>query len=213
MKKIVMSAIMVVVGLTAIAQNRWNVYAGGSISHDCGGYFEWNADGDTGFDWGGGAFLGGGYEINFNNHWSITPSVEIQYIDNGVYYNKTGVPGYNSTTDIWTDSWSFNIPVTAGFRFPVSDNVSFKIDGGFYLSEAFYKRQYKNVAAVNAEPQLEKKKASSDFGNDFQLGVVGGVSVETGRHFSYFFRTQYPFLKDRWSSKTITLAIGVKYSF
>jgi hypothetical protein len=182
-----------------------------------GGYFEWNAKGDTNFDWGGGAFLGGGYEINFNDNWSITPALEIQYIDNGVYFNKSGVPGHNifgnSSEDIWTGAWSVNIPFTAGLRFPLTETVGLKVDAGFYLSEAFHKKHYKMVGGTKEEPILEKKKASSNFGQDFQLGFVGGVAVETGRHFSYFFRTQYPFLKDRWSSKTLTLAIGLKYSF
>ncbi len=38
MKRIVLAAVMAAVGLGASAQNRWNVYAGGSISHDCGGW-------------------------------------------------------------------------------------------------------------------------------------------------------------------------------
>lgn len=72
MKRIIL-CLCLMLSLSGFAQNRWKIYAGGSISHDCGGYFEWNADGNTGFDWGGGAFLGGGYEINFNKNWSFTP--------------------------------------------------------------------------------------------------------------------------------------------
>lgn len=217
MKRIVLVAMMAAVGLGVSAQNRWNVYAGGSISHDCGGYFKWNAEGNTDFNWGGGAFLGGGYEINMSDYFSLNPALEIQYIDNGVYFNKTGKPSYNSygysVADIWTDSWSFNIPFTAGVRVPFSDKVGIKVDAGFYLSETFAKRHYKKTGGTDEQPRLEKKKAGANFGDDFQVGFIGSVALETGRHFSYFFRTQYPFLKDRWSSKTLTLAIGLKYSF
>lgn len=206
-------SLMLLLSLTGLAQNRWKVYAGGSISHDCGGYFEWNAKGDTGFDWGWGAFLGGGYEINFNRNWSFTPALEFSYTDNGVYYNKTGEPGYNSVTDTWTGSWAVNIPLEAGFRFPVSETVRLKINAGVYLSEAFHVSHYQKVGGTDEAPVLEKRKASSDFGQDFQLGFSGGVAVETGNHFSYFIRTQYPFLKARWSTSTLTLGLGVGYSF
>lgn len=216
MKRIIL-CLCLMLSLSGFAQNRWKIYAGGSISHDCGGYFEWNADGNTGFDWGGGAFLGGGYEINFNKNWSFTPALEFSYTDNGAYYNKTGVPAYHpygyGVPDIWTGSWAVNIPLEAGFRFPVSDYVNLKINAGVYLSEAFHVSHYERVGGTSENPVIEKKKASSDFGQDFQLGFSGGISVETGRHFSYFLRTQYPFLKDRWSTSTLTLGLGVAYSF
>jgi len=65
--------VIAMVCLPSIAQNRWNIYAGGSISHNCEGYYNRISDDYNESGWGGGAFLGGGYEINFNNRWSITP--------------------------------------------------------------------------------------------------------------------------------------------
>lgn len=216
-KRSIIMAMMIASMLTSFAQNRWNIYAGGSISHYQGGYFKWDAEGNTNFDWGGGAFLGGGYEVGLNNRFSLTPAIELSFTDNGAYYNKTGLPAYdpfgNDKSGIWSSAWAINIPITAGFRIPLNDMVRFKIDAGPYLSEAFSVKHYAKVGGTNENPIIQKKKSTSDFGQDFQIGIIGGVAVETGNHFSYFFRTQYPFLKDRWSSKTITLAIGVKYAF
>ena len=206
---------MTMIGLSSYAENRWNIYAAGSLTHDCGGYFYWNADGNTNFNWGGGAILGGGYELNFNKSWSFSPAIEISYTDNGAYYNKTGEPAYSihrNAEDIWTGSWAVNIPLTAGFRFPVSDAVRLKIDAGAYLSEAFHVKHFVNTG-TNEQPELKKKKVSPHIGEDFQVGVIGGVAVETGSHMSYFFQTRYPLLDKRWSTANITLSLGIKYSF
>lgn len=206
---------MALFSLTSYSQNRCNIYLAGSLIHNCGGYFDWNEDGNTGFKWGGGAILGGGYELNFSEHWSFTPGIELTYTDNGAYYNKTGQPAYSNgdyIKDVWASSWSVNLPLTAGFRFPITNKVGFKIDAGSYLEEAFYVKQFFNVG-TNSNPILEKKKVSPNFGRDFQFGFIGGVSVETGKHLSYFFQTRYPFLDKRWSTSNLSLVLGVKYSF
>lgn len=65
----------------AEAQNRWNIYAGGNISHLC--ETAPMIGSDRSFGWGGGAFAGAGYEINFNSHWSLTPQIELAYSNNG----------------------------------------------------------------------------------------------------------------------------------
>ena len=209
------------VSITSFATDRWGIYIAGTLSHDCGGYFDYNADGNTNFKWGGGALLGCGYEIGFANAWSITPALEFSYTDNGAYYNKTGKPAVNpfatdskaqSVSHIWTSSWNIAIPVTAGYRIALSNNVRLRINAGVYFSEALAVRHFVNTGN-SQNPVYEKRKVSSDFGNDFQIGTVGSFSVETAPHFSYFFRTQYPFLKDRWSTSTVTLALGVGYSF
>lgn len=149
------------------------------------------------------------------------PALEFSYTDNGAYYNKTGKPAVNpfatdskaqSVSHIWTSSWNIAIPVTAGYRITLSNNVRLRINAGVYFSEALAVRHFVNTGN-SQNPVYEKRKVSSDFGNDFQIGTVGSFSVETGPHFSYFFRTQYPFLKDRWSTSTVTLALGVGYSF
>lgn len=71
MKKIsFLILILISIHLSIQAQNRWNIYAGGSISHLC--EKPWISS-DKSYGWGGGAFLGGGYEINFNSHWNLTP--------------------------------------------------------------------------------------------------------------------------------------------
>lgn len=196
------------------SQNRWNIYVGGSMNHIVKETF--SEKGKTRFDWGGGAFIGSGFELNFNNHWSFSPSLELSYNDNGAYYSDTGKPAFNhygyEGSENWTGSWGVSIPLTVGFRFPVSGYLKFKIDAGVYISESFYVSHY-YPKTIGSNNNLEKRKATNDFGNFLQTGFIGSVAVETGNNLSYFFRTQYPFLKSRFSSNVLTLSIGAKYSF
>lgn len=196
--------------------NRWSIYAGGSLTHNCGGTFFKEFDGDSRFDWGGGAFIGGGYELNFKRHWSFNPSLEFEFIDNGVYYNKTGTPGYSfygyCEENIWASYFAVKIPFTMGYRFYIANNVGFKVDAGFYINEAFGVSTYVGNPEMPKE-NLRKKKAHFTVGENFQTGFIGGISVETGNHFSYFLRTQYPFLKKRYTTNNLTLSLGLKYTF
>lgn len=205
MKKFISSvAVFMALSLSiaAKAENRWNVYGGGSISHLC----ETRASGsDKTYGWGGGAFLGGGYEINFNSHWSLTPQLELSFVNNGAYTSSKEFSFYhNHSQSIRT--LNINIPVIASFRFPVSDNVGLRFGAGPYFQEA--------VAGWGYGYESDKRESlSGTFANRFNLGVVGEAAVETGSHLSYFFRTNYPFLKEGWVRKTITLSVGVKYTF
>ena len=200
MKRIVF--ILVVVCAFAVnAQNRWSVYGGGSISHLCEKPFGL----DEGYGWGGGAFFGAAYEINFTSHWGLSPQVEIDYINNGANLSDIRISETACHLN-WRDSWNVTIPVLASFRFPLSDNVRLKIAAGPYIQEAFAVRQYKTDSS-------EKEKCSGGFSDKFNFGTLEEISVETGNHFSYMFRVQYPFLKENWSRKTLTLSLGVKYTF
>lgn len=188
--------------LEGSAQNRWNVYAGGSISHLC--EKPWISS-DNSYGWGGGAYIGGGYEINFNPYWYLTPQVEISYMNNGATLNSKENDFYNNHLN-WLDCWSLNIPIITGVRFPVADKTKLRIGVGPFLQEGLKARHYRYDTNI-------KENKSGSWGNRFNVGVIGEVAVETGNHFSYMFRTQYPFLKEGWIRKTITLSIGVRYSF
>lgn len=76
MKRIFLIAIVMTIltAFTSNAQNRWNVYAGGSLSHMC--ETPWISS-DKAYGWGGGVFVGGGYEVRFNSHWSLTPRLSL----------------------------------------------------------------------------------------------------------------------------------------
>ena len=154
---------------------------------------------------GGEAFVGAGYEIRFNHHWSLTPQLELAFVNNGATLSSEELDfGANHVS--WLSTWSLNIPIIASYRFSVCENTGLRFGVGPYLQEALVGRHY--VAGTD-----KKESVSGSFGDRFNIGVIGEAAVETGTHFSYLFRVQYPFLKEGWVRKTIGLSIGIRYSF
>lgn len=184
------------------AENRWNVYAGGSISHYCS--TPWISS-DKSYGWGGGAFLGGGYEVNFDSHWSLTPQVEFMFDNNGATLDSKENSFY-ANHESWQQTFNFNIPVVASFRFSVSDNVGLRFGAGPYLQYTLAGRRYKYDTN-------EKENIKGGFGDRINVGILGEAAVETGKHLSYMLRVHYPFLKEGVVKETVVLSVGVRYSF
>ena len=181
------------------ADGRWHIYAGGSISHMCETYYEGLSK--LNYGWGGGAFIGGGYEINFTPHWSLSPQFELAYNDNGAHRDNKMIWNYE-----WREFLTVNIPVIASFRFPLSDKVGLRVGAGPYLQEALYGRKYRYGTDI-------KEKMSGSIARRLNVGIMGEAAVETGKHLSYMFRVQYPFLKEGWIRKTVVLSVGIGYAF
>ena len=185
------------------AEGRWNVYAGGSVSHLC--EKAWYGNDKLIYGWGGGAFIGGGYEFRFTPHWSLSPQLDFAYYDNGAYLDNKELSFYGNHVD-WHDFLTLNIPVIANFRFSLTQTIGLRFGAGPYLQEALYGRRYKVHTDV-------KENMSGNFAHRFNVGIIGEAAVETGNHFSYMLRVQYPFLKEGWIKNTIILSAGIMYSF
>lgn len=206
MKKTLIITLMLVAALatfTSSAQNRFIVQAGANVSHLCQTPL---MSLDKTYGWGVGGFVGTGYEVNFNQHWSLMPQVELAYINNGATLSwPKDRPFYRNAS--WLDMWTVNVPVMAGFRFNLEKNVGLKISTGPYALKAFSIRQYGQDGITKEAPPQRRETA------EFNFGMMGEIAVETGDHFSYLFRTQYPFLTESWTKKTLTLSLGVRYYF
>lgn len=204
-KFISLVVVVVISTITSLshASGSWHIYAGGSISHMCENASYGNDR--LNYGWGGGAFIGGGYEFNFTSHWSLSPQLELAYSDNGAYLNNSAWDFYGNHTD-WHDFLSLNIPIIGSFKFTLSDRVGLRFGAGPYLQEALYGRRYKYGSDI-------KEKMSGSIDRRFNVGIQGEVAIETGKHLSYMLRVQYPFLKEGWIRKTIILSAGVRYSF
>lgn len=204
MKRVSLIAIIITIitAFTSNAQNRWNVYAGGSLSHMCETPL---ISSDKTYGWGGGAFIGGGYEVRFNSHWSLTPQIEFAYSNNGATLSSNERDFYANHA-YWLSSLNLNIPAIASFRFPISENVNLRFGVGPYLQEALAGKHYHYDST-------EKEWVSGNFSKRFNVGIIGEAAIETGSHFSYMFRTSYPLLKEGLIRKTITLSLGIGYSF
>lgn len=188
--------------LSSNAQNRWNIHAGGSISHLCESPL---MSSDKTYGWGGGAFVGGGYEVNFNPHWSLTPQVDIAFNNNGATLSSPEQNFYFNH-DQWLSTWNINIPIIASYRFAIADDTKLRFGAGPYLQYGFAGRHYKYDSD-------EKERLCGIFSKRINVGVTAEAAIETGSHLSYFLRVQYPFLKKGWVRNTIVISAGIGYSF
>ncbi len=195
--------LMLVTAFQLDARNRFMVQAGGNVSHYCETPI---MSLDKTYGWGWGGFVGTGYEINFNRHWSLTPQVELAYINNGARLSWPKDSPFHRNAQ-WLDMWTVNVPVLAGFRFNLEKNVGLKISTGPYVLKAFSIRQTAQDGISKETPPQRRATA------EFNFGWMGEIAVEPGHHFSYLFRTQYPFLVESWTKKTLTLSLGVRYDF
>jgi len=197
------TVLMLVTALQITAQNRFMVQAGANVSHFCQTPL---MSLDKTYGWGFGGFVGTGYEINFNPHWSLTPQVELAYINNGARLSWPKDRPYQRN-GAWLDMWTVNVPVLAGFRFNLEKNVGLKISAGPYALKAFSIRQTAQDGIGKETPPQRRATA------EFNFGMMGELAVETGNHFSYLFRAQYPLLTESWTQKTLTLSLGMRYNF
>ncbi len=203
MKKLLLIAILCMVGLISgkAGENRWHVYGGANLSHNTQKLLF-----NMSHSWGAGGFFGGGYEINFSRYVSLSPQLEINYINNGAWTKNDDYDFYGNHCD-WRGMWNVSIPIVFNVRIPLSDKVGLRIGAGPYVQETFVLREY----AYNTSNMVTN--TTENFIKRFNFGVLGEAAVETGQHLGYFFRTQYVFLEETWSRNTLTLSLGVRYTF
>lgn len=192
-------------GRAVAEENRWSVYAGGSINHFC----ESTYSGMGNYGWGGGAFLGGAYDIRFNSHWSLTPAVEFAYTDNGAITPRGFSEG--GRKDSWRSYWQVSIPVMATYRVGLTENVGMRFGAGFYLTEAFAVKRFDSAGANKVTYHTQDGYRA--FEDRFNVGAIAEIGVETGSHWSYMVRAQYPCKDYNILRSTLTLSLGVRYTF
>lgn len=204
MKKVFTIVILCVLGLSVklSAENRWHVYGGVNLSH----MTEKPVLVNDSYGWGAGGYVGGGYEIRFSDYVSLSPQLEISYLNNGASLNLGNYDFYLNHSE-WRGMWNVTIPIAFNVRIPFSEKVGMLLGAGPYLQETFVLREYGFGTS--------KKETNNDetFAKRFNFGMFGEAAIETGSHLGYVFRVQYPFLKETWSRKTLTLSLGVRYYF
>ncbi len=206
--------VAMIIPFAGSAENRWSIYGGGSISHLCrqgrvfkgisnDGIFQWTKIGKYG--WGGGAFIGAAYDIRFNRHWSISPQLELSFINNGATNSDESLNGLDKHWD-WMEIWSLDIPIMVNYRFRISENTDFRLGAGCILQ---------NTLSVTCYNMFGNKETTSQGSFEERTNIAAGMelAVEPGRHFSYFFRGNYPPLRYRWNTRTLTLSLGLRYTF
>lgn len=188
---------------------------------------------------GAGFNLGYGYELNLTNNVTFTPAVELSFTNNGAsgegfvdpYEGYVGVGEMPKNVYVydsrWCSYWGVNIPLTFGYRYKITDDLSIKLSAGPYVQLPIVFTSYKQPYAFGTDiPVNELKKPEKEtytkelspklgYGlfHEMNFGAAVGCSVETGNNLTYNIGLRYPVLSDRICSNTLTVSLGAGYRF
>lgn len=200
MKKVLLTLIMGMFAVAGFSQLRWDVKFGMNFGNmtklD-------NSKVLPGFT------AGIGMDYEFNEHWAFQPGLMVT--SKGFKYKFEGEKF--TARPIYLD-----IPLTAAYKFPITDDVKFVVNAGPYLGIG---------VGGKSKLHIDNAKSNKMFADDemnwkrFDLGIQWGVGVELGEHYlinitgQNGFITPYHFDNDYDGDKprNMNFAIGVGYRF
>ena len=137
------------------------------------------------------------YHFAINGEYDfISPSkglyiaAKVQLADKS-WSNKLRIPAYNNAKEIAHPGY-LQIPVLAGYRLPVSDDISFKIEAGPYAGVGLFGSSKINIYNGMAKPY--KYKEQDCFGTDgayrrFDAGIAAGIGISICGHWDLTLNT------------------------
>ncbi len=137
------------------------------------------------------------YHFAVNGEYDfISPSkglyiaAKVQLADKS-WSNKFRMPAYNNVKEIAHPGY-LQIPVLAGYRLPVSDDISFKIEAGPYAGVGLFGSSKINIYNGMAKPY--KYKEQDCFGADgayrrFDAGIAAGIGISICGHWDLTLNT------------------------
>lgn len=200
MKKVLLTLLLGMFAIAGFSQPRWDVKFG----MDFGNMTQMDdSKALPGFT------LGVGMDYEFNEHWAFQPGLMIT--SKGFKMKEMGEK--YTARPIYLD-----IPLTAAYKFPITNNVKFVINAGPYLAIGLGGKAKWHIDNAGSE------KMFKDDGMDwkrFDLGIQWGVGVELGEHYLVNFTGQNGFItpyhfEDNYDGdkpRNMNFAIGVGYRF
>lgn len=221
--------VMSATAASAKAEGKWNVYGGASVSH------KFTTEGFKGhYGWGGGGYIGAGYEIPINSNWSVTPQAELNFANNGAKFSggsleatKSGVSKNINEANIlrygaWDRILYVNVPILVNYRCMASENLGLRFSVGASFQEALVGQTY-TFSKINKNGANEvnniawSSKKTRIYGNAwdrFNTAGIAEIGIEPKGNLSYMVRGKYNLLNaSHFGNRTLELSAGVKYAF
>ena len=199
MKKLfLISVLSVFTLLSTPAQNRWGVMGGINYSStsakDINGKL--------------GGYVGGLYDIELNKSWYVQPQLQFSYEANEA--KDKNAAGYK----FFTSQYALTLPVLASYKINLSDDWSMRIFAGPYAQYALFGRDRQATVDSNGKTSSEMGWWHGNFGDRFNYGLMGGLSVERN-HLFFFVEGKYSLKKSalNFDGHGRTLSAGVGYKF
>lgn len=202
--KFAMIGCLVVIALGAEAQEtRWGANIGTNLNMPS------DEDTRTGF------LVGAKGELGFRSlseGWFMDYALNLSYIPYGWKSEGFSYPG-NSDQTYHVDPWYLNIPVTAGYRFRLSNNFNLSVNAGLFGNVGLFG----NYTLKGLGSQSEKGNAFNDWSfRRFYWGALAKVTAELKSHYQISLGFDHGFNrpdKNGFHSRERNLSISLGYMF
>ncbi len=136
--------------------------------------------------------VGGKTEYNFRSPskgWLVDAEINLSYIPYGqkVSYEHETTPGGtwqpSKTADFNNNTYFLNLPVTAGYRVAVSDNVSININAGMFFNVGLWGRAKLKYPGFDMDESSFKKGSEGGDMKRFNYGAIVKVGLQFKEHY------------------------------
>lgn len=200
MKKAILSIFLLVTfSVTTYSQISWNAKAGINFSTDSGGDYDYKP----------GYQIGAGLEYQFNNKWSLQPSLML--ITKGLKSSGEYLPEYgDGSFDIKENRMYLQLPILAAYRFSLNEGLNLVLSAGPYVAYGIGGKYTNKVTSEGKDIPTESNTFSDTY-NRIDAGVNTGVTLEMNK-FTVGVFGEYGLVKVA-NGKNISYGLNVGYKF
>lgn len=213
MKKLILIVCAVMNAMTMNAQNNFGVMGGANLS----------APSVDGAQWRVGGYVGGMYNFQLNDWFSLQPRLLLTYQENQREWKGLSISNENGGNKEFYSQWAISLPILASFRVMKTDNMGLRLNVGPYFQYALGGKEQKPYYAYNpqgasegGQPTGVTSKHSWDYSSDdkFTMGAQIGAQFDYKKMF-FTFDYKHSFIRSQLNCNGFenTFQLGVGYKF
>ncbi|MBE6256424.1 MAG: porin family protein [Prevotella sp.] len=212
MKKLILIVCAVMSAMTMNAQSGFGLMGGANLSAPSGDGAQWRM----------GGFIGGMYNYQMNDWFSLQPSLLLSYQENQRdWKDKLTSNGFGNKE--FYSQWAISLPILASFRVMKADNMGLRLNVGPYFQYALGGKEIKPSYAYvlpgtpdTGIPHGMSPKRSWDYSSDdkFTMGAQIGAQFDYKKMF-FTFDYKHSFIRSQLNCNGFenTFQLGVGYKF
>lgn len=176
--------------------------------------------------WRFGGFIGGLYDIQFNDWFYLQPRLVFSYQENQREVRNTLATPSVRIGDEFYSQWSLTLPVLASFRFRLSDDLGLRVNVGPYIQCPLFGQQQTVVMSNQVTSQdgvvgyevpcavNDRERWKDDLGDRVTYGLQTGLQFDYKRWFATLdYKRSFHHIRLNMNGYENTLQLGVGYKF
>ena len=211
MKKLILIVCAVMSAMAMNAQNKFGVMGGANLSAPSTENAQWRL----------GGFIGGMYNYQMNDWFSLQPRLLLTYQENQREWKGVSISNENGGNKEFYSQWAISLPILASFRVMKTDNMGLRLNVGPYFQYALGGKEKKpyygySIQGASGQPTSISSKHSWDYSSDdkFTMGAQIGAQFDYKKMF-FTFDYKHSFIRSQLNCNGFenTLQLGVGYKF